>query len=116
MVSDVSYNYTVTVPIHGLHLQGLTVQHVGWGLVDGTTSDFQACSYLGTAAIHLVHAHDSGIDRCGVSHVGGIGLWVEGGSTAVDLSNLTVVDVGAGGVRVGRGKPLSDEPTNARTR
>lgn len=42
-------------------------------------------------------------------------MWVEGGSSNVSFDSCIISDVGAGGLRVGRGKPLSDEPVDHRT-
>ena len=108
-VTGVAYDYFDTQPVRGLRLSGVAVQHVGWGLGREDVTDFQAVSYLSTAAVHLVDAHGCSLNDVAVQHVGGMGVWVEGGSSEVGLASCLVEDVGAGGVRVGRGQPLSNE-------
>ena len=111
-VANVTLAFCETQPVRNLHFDGLQVQHVGWGLDRALTTqdDFQACSYLDTAALHLVRAQNVSLTGMRVEHVGGIGVWVEGGSGDVQIVRTGVFDVGAGALRVGRGTPLSEEP------
>lgn len=67
------------------------------------------CSFLDAAALHLVSAVDMAVENVTVAHTGGIGVWVEGGSQGVTMERLNMYDLGAGGLRVGRGAPLADE-------
>jgi hypothetical protein len=111
----VTYAYSTTVPVARMHLAGFDVRHVGWGLGRSGNTDFQAASFLAVAAVHLVNARFVTLVDVGVRHAGGMGVWVEGGSANVSLARSLVADVGAGALRVGRGKPLSDEPLGSVT-
>ena len=55
-VRNVTYAYSAAVPVSHLHLAGLDVRHVGWGLGRSGNTDFQAASFLAVAAVHLVNA------------------------------------------------------------
>ena len=114
-VRNVSFAFSASVAVSQLHFEGLELRHVGWGLKQTGNTDFQAASFLSTAALHAVHARFCTFSNVSVRHVGGMGIWIEGGSVNVTLDSSLVEDVGAGALRVGRGKPLSDEPFGART-
>eukprot|EP00937_MAST-01D_sp_MAST-1D-sp2_P003545 g3545.t1 len=114
-VRNVSFAFSVPLPVSQLHLEGLEVRHVGWGLQSTGNTDFQAASFLSTAALHSVNASFCTFTNVSVRHVGGMGIWVEGGSVNVTIEGSLVEDVGGGALRVGRGKPLSEEPFGART-
>ena len=47
-VANATLVYAQTQPVRNLHFEGLSVQHVGWGLDRSLTTqdDFQACSYV----------------------------------------------------------------------
>lgn len=114
-VSNVTYAFFTPERIAHLHFVGLEVAHVGWDLQTGDITDFQAVSYLASAAVHLATAANCSARELTVRHVGGMGVWIEGGSTGVDILDSYVTDVGAGGIRVGRGQPLANEPPGNRT-
>lgn len=87
----------------------------GWGLGKDDITDFQAVSYLNTAAVHLSNCQRCTVDGMSVRHAGGHGIWIEGGSGHTGITDVLVEDVGAGGVRIGRGQPLALEPPDMRT-
>ena len=65
--------------------------------------DGQSATNLLSAAVQLNNAQHVSMERVGVRHTGGFGVWAQANVTDVLLSRLLVTDVGAGGVRVGAG-------------
>ena len=63
--------------------------------------DGQSATNLLSAAVQLNHARQVSMERVGVRHTGGFGVWAQANVTDVMLSRLLVSDLGAGGVRVG---------------
>lgn len=102
----------------GVSIAGVTFQYADWSITPTNMSSggVQAASFLTTAAIHLVNTTAAQITDCDVEHVGTTGIWVEGGSRDAILEAVFVRDTGAGGLRIGRGRPLTDEPALAQTR
>jgi hypothetical protein len=69
----------------------------------GGTTD-QAGFELDSAALHITNqSHDIALLNCSVAHTAGYGIWVHGGSSRVQVQSCAVLDVGAGGVRLGDG-------------
>jgi len=97
-----------------LSFENLALKHIGWGLRRDESADFQSASFFDTAAVHLHNTSRVLLRNVSVRHAGGYAVWVESSSEDVQIDGADIRD-GSGGVRVGRGKPLSAEPPNART-
>jgi len=99
----------------GVTLRNLTVSHTDWGAdmarVMTSSGGCQAASWLNSSAVRLTEGTtQSLLEGFGVSHVGEYGLWIHGGSTHNTVRDAVVSDLGAGGIRIGTGKPLMDVP------
>jgi hypothetical protein len=117
VVPTVSGDLFVVRGTVGLQVSGVAFHHADWSISPTNTSsgNVQAASFLDTAAVHLVNTTSVILTNCDVEHVGEYGIWVEGGSRHAVLDGVLVRDSGAGGLRIGRGKPLVDEPADGRT-
>ena len=82
-ITNVTYGWFESVPVKNLHFSNLNVQHVGWGMGRDDVTDFQAVSYLTTAAVHFKYAINCSLEAVSVQHVGGFGVWIEEGSQNV---------------------------------
>jgi hypothetical protein len=114
-LTDLRYDCTQSNAVKFLSFENLAVEHVGWGLGRAESADFQSSSFLDSAAVHLRNASDIILRNVSVRRCGGYAVWVESSSKDVAIDSADIHDV-SGGVRVGRGNPLSAEPPNARTR
>eukprot|EP00038_Savillea_parva_P029673 m.72673 g.72673 ORF g.72673 m.72673 type:complete len:990 (+) comp8796_c0_seq1:170-3139(+) len=117
VASAVSGNLFVINGTRDVSVTGVSFQHADWSISPTNTSsgNVQAASFLDSAAVHAVGAIDLSMTDCDVMHVGEYGIWIEGRSRNVLLDGVWTQDTGAGGLRIGRGKPLSDEPPGATT-
>ena len=94
--------------VEHIHLRGLTFAHANWVLPPEGMSFPQAEIGLG-AAVSAVGARHVKIDRCAVRHVGGYALAFGNGCRHNSLENSELVDMGAGGVKIGHARPGSWE-------
>ena len=113
-ITQLTYSQSASSAVRHMQLENLVVEHVGWGIGRVEQQDFQSSSFLDSAAVHLHNATDIELRNISVRHVGGYAVWVESSSDGVLIDSANIYDV-SGGVRVGRGSPLSSEPAGART-
>ena len=100
-----------------IRVRGISFEHTDWPITPTLTQSgtVQAASFLPIATVHLVHAQSCLFDAIRVEQVGSYGVWIDTGSHHNVLSGAFVGDVGAGAVRIGRGKPLTpDSPASER--
>ena len=90
----------------------LSFEHTDWGIAAVNTSSgtVQEASFLAEAAVHLRNATHCRLEGVAVERVGAHGIWIEGGSSHNTVRGCLVRDTAAGGIRVGRGKPLINTP------
>ena len=62
------------------------------------------------AAIEVSNSSDISFHDCTVSGVGSYGIWLRPGTTHSSISNCTLTDIGAGGVRIGVSEPQYPQP------
>eukprot|EP00487_Bulimina_marginata_P002766 TRINITY_DN16341_c0_g1_i1.p1 TRINITY_DN16341_c0_g1~~TRINITY_DN16341_c0_g1_i1.p1 ORF type:complete len:203 (-),score=18.14 TRINITY_DN16341_c0_g1_i1:33-641(-) len=88
--------------------------YIDWNRAQGVQSsgNVQAASFLNTSAIHIYNSRDITLDSISVQHVGGYAIWIDYGSEYIAIQSSLITDVGAGGIRIGRGKPLTDIPAD----
>eukprot|EP01052_Picozoa_sp_SAG31_P014364 SAG31_NODE_890_length_11199_cov_18.490901_3_plen_140_part_00 len=67
----------------------------------------QAASFLNHSAVHLHNASNCVLENVTVERVGQYGIWLEKNSANNKITGSLTYDTGAGGVRVGTGKPLA---------
>ena len=97
-----------------ISLSGLRLSHADWdcpqGLHSNSTCDGQAASFLEMAAVEVSNSSEISFHDCTVSGVGSYGIWLQAGTTYTSISNCTVTDIGAGGVRIGISEPQYPQP------
>ncbi|MCC6123391.1 MAG: right-handed parallel beta-helix repeat-containing protein [Pirellulales bacterium] len=87
----------------------LSFQHTDWRMERDQPQDAQSGEFLKDAAVMLRHARKCLIISCEIAHTGGYGLWCERGVQNVDALQCHLLDLGAGGVRIGE-NALPKEP------
>jgi len=86
--------------IQHVRFRGLTFAHANWSLpIAG--QDFPQAEIGLSAAIGAIGARDIVFERCAVRHVGGYGIAFGSGCRSNRLESCELVDLGAGGVKVG---------------
>lgn len=88
--------------VEGLEFEDLTFAHANWNLPASGQSFPQAEVHLG-AAIDAVGARNVAFVDCAVRHVGGYALSFGAGCRRIAFSKGDLVDLGAGGVKIGTG-------------
>ncbi len=83
-----------------LHFKGLTMRYSDWPVGPAGHSDPQAETSV-EAAIQATGARDCLIEECEVAHVGGYGIWFREGSQNNQVRRCALMDLGAGGLRIG---------------
>ncbi len=106
----VSGDRTKNQPVVNLNFRGLALQHAAWNLPRDKKHDGQAAVNL-TAAVYLKDAENCTFDRVEIAHVGQYALWFATGTRHCRLQQSELVDLGAGGVKIG--ETSSETPENA---
>jgi hypothetical protein len=86
--------------VEHLRFRRLSFEHTDWQPGPEGFSSPQA-AVGAPAAIEVTGGRDLLFDRCRIAHTGGHALWWRRGSQEVALTASELVDLGAGGVRVG---------------
>ena len=68
-----------------------------------TSCNGQSGDFLTTAAIHITNSQYVNFDFVNITRTGGYGIWFDILSFYDQVTNSELTDLGAGGVRVGRG-------------
>ena len=109
--------------LRGVRIENLTLAHADWllpGDEPGETgtqpagmreaskaademrmSDWQAAAFLSDAALVSRHAMHTRIANVEIRCVGGYAIWLRAGAANHMLENVTLRDMGAGGIRIG---------------
>jgi parallel beta-helix repeat protein len=92
-------------------MEGQSFMHIDWDIARTNVSsgNCQAASFLDTAAVHLRNSSGCTFRNNTVEHVGEYGIWLENASAHNLIDSSLVRDSGAGGLRIGVGKPLIPE-------
>ena len=88
--------------VENLRFQGLTFAHAGWTCPPQGQSFPQAEVHLG-GAIEAVGARGVTFEGCAIRHVGRYALAFGAGCRKVTVGSCELVDLGAGGVKIGTG-------------
>jgi hypothetical protein len=91
-----------------LKLSGLTFRHTAWNIPTEGRSFPQAEADL-HGAIQIEGARDVSIDRCTITQVGEYAIEIGAGCKNVRITNSTMTDLGAGGVKIGLTNRVEDE-------
>ena len=99
-------------------LSDLSVELVDWSIgggalpVNTSSGTVQAASFLGEALVHVRNASGVTLRNVTVRRGGAWGVWLDDGAHHNRVTGCAVVDLGAGGVRLGRGRPLPEPPAS----
>jgi hypothetical protein len=88
--------------VRHITLEGLTFAHANWTLPPSGQSFPQAEVNLG-AAVESLGARDVTIDACIIRHAGQYAITLGPGCADNTISRCTLVDLGAGGIKIGTG-------------
>jgi len=91
-----------------LRFEGLRFEYADWPIEPSGHSDGQA-AFSVPAAFEAVGARDCVIEDCVIGHVGTYGVWFRAGCKRNRLVHSEIVDLGAGGVRIGEGGSPASE-------
>jgi len=93
-----------------VHVEDIAIELADWDISPTNTSSggVQAASFLNQAAVHIVRSSGCTFTNVTVRSVGTYGMWVDNGATGTVIDRCLVADVGAGGIRIGRGAPLPE--------
>ncbi len=86
--------------VEHLDFQGITFSHAAYPIAPGGHSDAQAAAKV-HAAVSLTGARSCTFADCTVAHVNTYGLWLHRGCRDNLVARCEMVDLGAGGVRIG---------------
>jgi len=93
-----------------LRFEGLAFQHASWTMPSSGAVDGQAAAFLKTAAVFARGARSCTLHGCEIAHTGGYALWLGRGCKDCRVEQCHLVDLGAGGVRLGEtGLPKEPE-------
>lgn len=91
-----------------ISLRGLEFSHSNWRTPPQGYAFPQAEIDLG-AAISAVGARFVSLENCTISHTGGYALELGRGSKSNRITNCTLTDLGAGGIKLGTSQPFDDD-------
>lgn len=87
-------------PAHDIRFEGLTFSHTEWQPPPDYASSLQAGVEV-PGAIYFDYAERCVMDGGGIEHIGNCGIEVNVGCNDLEISNTRIVDIGAGGIRIG---------------
>jgi len=113
-IINIRANAAANLWVEYLELRGLRIENSRFLTAAGGYTDFQAASGV-DAALDVDSARYITIDNCRFSHIGGYGLWLRSNVRGATVSNNTLSDLGAGGIKVGleSQSPSAPNPTGA---
>jgi hypothetical protein len=89
-------------PVKDITISGITFRCTKFDIPEGGKEPAQAASQL-SAAITADHAQNLTIEDCRVEHTGEYAIWLRRGCRDSSIKRTTMIDLGAGGVRIGEG-------------
>eukprot|EP01084_Bolivina_argentea_P052712 96819_1 len=123
-----NFNMTFIVPTFDGDLlllnnsQYIEIINISFGFIDWNreravieSGIVQAASFLNTSAIHIYNSNNILLNSISVQHIGDYGIWIDYNSSFITIKSSLITDIGAGGIRIGRGKPLSVLSPNERS-
>ncbi|WP_165252392.1 right-handed parallel beta-helix repeat-containing protein [Paludisphaera soli] len=95
--------------VEDLAFRGLTFRHAAYNLPAEGHADPQAAASV-PAVVQVDGARRVALEGCRIEHVGVYGVWFRRGCTDCKVERCALVDLGAGGVRIGEaGRPARPE-------
>ncbi|CAF1333226.1 unnamed protein product [Adineta ricciae] len=103
----------VTNPVSDIIIDNVVIEHNAWNIARTEQADYQAASFLTSAALYIANATSIVISDVQIRHTGTYGVWIKEGTTNINLMNSLISDTGAGGVRVGQMTAPVTTPTSS---
>ncbi len=94
--------------VEQIKLQGLSFEFADYALEPEGHCDWQSAVTI-PAVVQARGARFCTVEDCEVAHVGQYGIWLEGGCTDNRIVRNHLHDLGAGGIRIGRGGIAKEE-------
>ena len=91
---------TKQIPVHDIRIEGIHFAHADWQLPANGYADTQGASDI-AAAVHGEGVQSCVIKNCVFEHLGGYALEFGKGSQNLLIEGNEIVDIGAGGIRLG---------------
>ena len=89
-------------PVEGITFSGITFAHTEWNFPDDVSASNQAANEV-PGAVCIRHASRIRMENCTVAHVGGYGIECAEATRDVEIVGCSIVDLGAGGLKVWHG-------------
>ncbi len=100
---------TPGAPVEHLHLRGLCFAHNNWTMPDAGHSTPQSEVDVG-AIVGGEYAQNIRIESCVVRHTSTYGIELGDGCSDCAIERCTLIDLGAGGVRIGSRRMIETDP------
>ena len=94
--------------VEDLSFEGLTFRHSRYALPPQGDANSQAASAI-PAVVMVDGARNVNLKNCRIEHVGIYGIWFRRGATECRVDHCALIDLGAGGVRIGETR-IPDRP------
>jgi hypothetical protein len=100
--------------VNDIDFKDIQFSYTEYGIAPEGHSDAQA-AFKVSGAIETYGARFCDFDRCTLSHLGNYGFWFRTGSQYNEVRQCEIIDLGAGGVRIGEGSdPASDDDASGK--
>jgi hypothetical protein len=103
----------VNNPVEDIIIDNIAIQHSAWNIGRTQQADYQAAAFLTSAPLYIANATSIVISDVEVSHTGSYGVWINEGTTNINIINSLVTDTGAGGIRIGQMTAPITMPTSS---
>jgi parallel beta-helix repeat protein len=89
-------------PVEDVIIDNVAIQHSAWNIDRTQQADGAAAAFLNFAAFFVANASCIVMSNVEISHTGAYGLWINTGTSDLNLVDSLVTDTGAGGIWIGR--------------
>ena len=98
-------------PVQNITLRHIAFEHSAYVMPKTGNDPEQAAASI-PATIHLDFAQNIRLDRCQITHTGNYALWFRRGCADCTIASSQLIDLGAGGIKIGEGTlPRDGEAT-----
>ena len=104
---------SINQTVDDIIIDNVAIQHSAWNIERTQQADYQAAAFLTSAPLYIVNATSIVISDVEISHTGSYGIWIQDGTTNINVLNSLVTDTGAGGIRIGQMQSPVIFPTNS---
>jgi parallel beta-helix repeat protein len=94
--------------VHDICLRGITFEYTDWSIPPVGYVNWQA-AYDVPAAVEMVGAGNCSIEKCRFAHLGQYAVEIHRGTKKVQITGNEMMDLGAGGVKVGDPKDPNED-------